>query len=163
MHMTRRCPLLVCRDALESQLVTIEEQKQVLLREQKERVRMMKHQATELQEHEVKISALERSLSESRKALKASEVQAERAGKQGRADREVLVECVRQVPPALLPCGYAAAPYPCPCARRPCAGARVCGAEVSRADPVMSRPFVHRWPLSWQPHVRRLRRLISSF
>ena len=69
---------------------------QVLLRDQKEKTRLIKQQATELNEAQLKMSQLEHSLSEARRALRSSEGQSEKSAKQGRADREVLVECVRQ-------------------------------------------------------------------
>lgn len=85
------------RDALEEQLASFEEQRGTLMRDQKEKARLIRTQATSLQEHEVKIQTLERSLGEARKALRSSETTSEANAKQGRADREVLVECVRQM------------------------------------------------------------------
>ena len=85
------------RDALEEQLATYEETRSALMREQKEKARILKHQASELHEYETRVQSLERSLNEARKAQKSGEDKAEKAAKQGRADREVLVECVRQM------------------------------------------------------------------
>ena len=69
----------------------------MLLREQREKAKLVRQQASELQEHGVRVAALERSLSEARCALKQSEDAVDKNAKQGRADREVLVECVRQM------------------------------------------------------------------
>ena len=85
------------RDALEEQLAAFEDTRSALVREQKEKTRLLRQQATELHEHETRMQTLERSLSQARAAQKANEQAAEKAAKQGRADREVLVECVRQM------------------------------------------------------------------
>jgi hypothetical protein len=85
------------RDALEEQLVTLEEQRSSLLREQKEKSRLLKGQGEKLHEAELKIAALEKSLAEARRSQREGALEAEKAAKQGRADREVLVECVRQM------------------------------------------------------------------
>jgi DNA repair exonuclease SbcCD ATPase subunit len=85
------------RDALEEQLAAAEERQQALLREQKEKAKLVKEAAHYRNEMELRLATLEKSLFDARKEKKATELSAEKAQAQGRADREVLVECVRQM------------------------------------------------------------------
>ncbi|KOO22144.1 hypothetical protein Ctob_000693 [Chrysochromulina tobinii] len=85
------------RDALEEQLAAAEERQQALLREQKEKAKLVKEAAHYRNEMELRLATLEKSLLDARKEKKATELSAEKAQAQGRADREVLVECVRQM------------------------------------------------------------------
>ena len=66
------CPSFGGRDALEQQLVSAEEQRSALLREQKEKDRRMKGTQTELHAHLQKIASLEKALAEARDALELS-------------------------------------------------------------------------------------------
>ena len=68
---------------------------QALLREQKERVKLMRKQESELHERDIRIQTLEKSLGEARRQLKSIEGQGDKAAKQGRADREVRMRARR--------------------------------------------------------------------
>ena len=85
------------RTSLETQVSELEEQRAALAKEQKEKVRLLKTHEVSSQEKGSRISQLEKSLAESRRALKRQEEGYDKASAQSRSDREVLAECVRQM------------------------------------------------------------------
>ncbi|KAL1506935.1 hypothetical protein AB1Y20_007799 [Prymnesium parvum] len=78
-------------------VVELEEKKAALLKEQKEKGRLLRSKEEISQEQATRIADLERSLAQTRGVLKQHKETARQAAEQARADREVLAGCVQQM------------------------------------------------------------------
>ena len=85
------------KQALEALVAELEAKEKAATKETKERGKQLRAAAEEAQQLRGRISTLEKQLRESKVATETGASQASQAAKQARADREVLVDCIRQM------------------------------------------------------------------
>ena len=83
--------------ALRAQVEELEAKLSAAHRDAKDRARHAREQANALAEQQQRIHALERQLLDAKAAVDGQVADAEQATQQAKADREVLVECLRQM------------------------------------------------------------------